>query len=29
MKNEMRGILDMHIGHVTGKKLIDMKSYGM
>ncbi len=26
-KSEIRGILDLHIGHVTGKKLIDMKRY--
>ncbi len=27
IKNEMRGILDLQIGHATGKKLIDMKRY--
>lgn len=27
IKSEMRGILDLHIGHVTGKKLIDIKRY--
>jgi len=27
IKSEIRGILDLQIGHVTGKKLIDMKRY--
>lgn len=27
IKNEIGGILDLHIGHVTGKKLIDIKKF--
>ena len=27
MKNEIRGILDLQLGHVTGKKLIDIRRY--